>query len=166
MHSIESLVYSPECIEAIAYHTQEESDAAKMIASAKEEAIDALKETGVDEHMASHRACYSTRKEIFSKLPTRKNIKEMDDTISLGHTINPYKSEFDAFRRLRDVGDWETIIRDYPIKQSNAPEKIANALGMDKSLYEKNLVSILKGDKDLANKLKQYIDTEMRETLL
>lgn len=159
VHEVESIVYSIESIKAVAHHHRQDSnaDVSKMIGVAIDAATSALAEDGVAERMAGHRAAHLTDKEFSQKLPNRKNIGEMGDKISIGEIDNPYKNELENFEMLVEAGDWKTLIQNYPIKSSNAFGKIANVFDLYTGLYEKILVSLLKTDEDLAEKLRQYI---------
>ena len=155
VYAVEALFFAPESIKAVASH----GGVSAKIATAMSGALNGLKQDPIAERMASYRASYLTDKEIDTHKPGRKNIN------GIGDEINPkipilYKDELNCFRTHVKNNDWNALIRDYPIHKTPALNQIATTLGMTTDCYKKTLVSLLGDDKNLADKLRQYIAME------
>ena len=158
-YSVEALYYCTAAIEAVA-HRQAESlgrDAGNMIGAAKNAALEALRQSGTADRMAARRCERKVRQEIQSQMPDWKSIKDQEN---LAINLNPrkaYQEELARFESLLSSEELEKIIDRYPIRESNALDKIAAALELTPKNYQSTLLTRASADHDLASRLRQQI---------
>ena len=157
VYSAEALYYCSDSIVAVA-HQQAKlygEDGSKLIESAKQEAIEVLKEHA--ERMAARR-CERQVEEALSKIPSWKSIMD-NPTEPICVSINsPYPDELNCFRKFVEEGELDRLIARYPVRESCALATIAEVLKCrHKNDYERMVLVQIQCDNELAEKLKKRI---------
>ncbi len=158
--SAESIYYCSDAITAVARRQAEslgrEND--KMVEAAKRSAFDALNEGGLAERMAAWRCERIVRKQVLSQMPDRKSIEKNQDinfTISIS---SPYSDELVRFKKLVDGENLDEIFSRYPLRESHILDAVARTLELTKTNYKQTLLSRIRDDAELAEKLKRRIE--------
>ncbi len=159
--SVESLYYCSDAIAAVA-HRQAESlgyKADKMIELAKKNALDALKQNGLAERMAARRCERTVRSSMLSQLPHWNELMDTDASSKISVCVkNPCHDELERFRKLAADGKLDDLVARYPLVDTSVFDAIAKALTCPKRKdYEQMVVTLIRKDDDLAQKLKQRI---------
>ena len=158
-YSVESLYYCLEAIQAVAQRQADslDSDSKPMVETAQKNALGALSNVGLAERMAARVCERRLREDLQSKLPDWELIqKEPDQAISL-NLGTTYHDELSQYKKLLSECDFETIIARYPVRESNAIDEIVKAFDLNRKNYRKTLLSRIRNDAQLANKLRQRI---------
>lgn len=161
VYSVEALYYCSDAIAAVA-HQQAESFGcnAELIKSAKQKAIEILNDQGLAERMAAHRCERQIQELALSQLPDWESI--MDNSaqpICISIDSQLYYVELNCFNKLVKAGELDQLFARYPLRKSRAFVSIAAALRCRcKSDYERMVVTQVKRDDTLAQKLKKRID--------
>ena len=160
VYSAEALYYCSDAIAAVAQHQAEAllGNADEMVESAKEIALDVLKEGGLAERMAARRCERHIRNSMLSNIPDWKSI-ETNPTATICVSIpSPYPDELDYFRNLLADKKLDELIARYPLRDSRVFDMIAGALQLTgKNTYEKTLLSRLKTNARLAQSVRRRI---------
>ncbi len=158
--SVESLYYCSDAIAAVAHRQAESlgSKADKMIELAKKNALDALKQNGLAERMAARRCEHTVRSSMLSQLPHWEELMDTDASSKISACVkNPCHDELERFRKLAADGKLDDLVARYPLDTS-VFDAIAKALTCPKRKdYEQMVVTLIRKDDDLAQKLKQRI---------
>ena len=72
-------------------------------------------------------------------------------------TEGRFKEELDRFRKLLGGRNLEQIISRYPVRESNALDAINKQFSLSKTNYEKTLLTKIRNDTELTEKLKRRI---------
>ena len=157
VYSAEALYYCSDSIVAVA-HQQAKlygEDGSKLIESAKQEAIEVLKEHA--ERMAARR-CERQVEEALSKIPSWKSIMDNPTEPICVSIDSPYPDELNCFRKFVEEGELDQLIARYPVRESCAFATIAEALKCrHKNDYERMVLVQIQRDNELAEKLKKRI---------
>ena len=157
VYSVEALYYCSDAIAAVA-HQQAKlygEDGSKLIESAKQEAIEVLKEHA--ERMAARR-CERQVEEALSKIPSWKSIMDNPTEPICVSIDSPYLDELNCFRKFVEEGELDQLIARYPVRESYAFATIAEALKCrHKNDYERMVLVQIQRDNELAEKLKKCI---------
>lgn len=160
VYSVEALYYSLDAIETVA-RWQANSfrrSADEMIASVKEKALRVLEESDLAEIMAARRSAGRIHAELLSQMPDWKYIRDHTGTRFKVSVESPYSEELERFRKLVADKRLDELVARYPLRKSNLFSTIADALRCRcRSDYEQMVLSRLRDDENLAQKLKQRI---------
>ncbi len=158
--SVESLYYCSDAIAAVAHRQAESlgSKADEMIELAKKNALDALKQNGLAERMAARRCGRTLHSLVMSQLPHWKKLMGTNASSKISVCVNPpYSDELERFRKLAADEKLDDLVARYPLGKS-VFDAIAKALTCPKRKdYEQMVVTLIRKDDDLAQKLKQRI---------
>lgn len=97
------------------------------------------------------------RREYQSNLPNWRSISENAKHLVCIDTEKPYAEELCRFRSLREAEDIEKIIARYPVRESAVIDKIVGAFDLSREKYEKTLLSRVRTDTGLAEKIRRRI---------
>ena len=159
VYSVEALYYCSDAIAAVAYEQARPrgEDSTQLIELAKKESIKVLKDHA--EEMAAKRCERQIQELTLSKIPNWESIK--DNSIqSFSIPIDPqlYSKELSHFNKLVDEENLDQLIARYPARQSCAFETIARSLVCkNRTDYERIVINLIRGDDELAEKLKKRI---------
>ena len=159
--SVESLYYCSDAIAAVAHRQAESlgSNDDDLIELAREKAMDVLtKQTKLAERMAARRCERTIHNSMLSQLPHWKKLMDTDASSKIYACINsPCPDELKRFRKLAADGKLNDLVARYPLDTS-VFGAIAKALTCPKRKdYEQMVVTLIRKDDDLAQKLKQRI---------
>lgn len=159
-YSVESLYYCMDAIRAVGNRQAETfgRNADEIADSAKHAGLDALRQSGVAERMAKRRCEWKIREEVLRQIPDVVSIGDHQDfTIRLGPSAS-YQEELSYFRNCLVAEDLQKIIARYPVRESNALDKIAVALELRNAKdYASALLARVRADQSLADNLRQHI---------
>ena len=165
-YSVESIYYCTTAINAVASRQAESLglDPDQMAASARNAALDALRKAGVAERMAARKSERKVRQQAQLQMPDWQAIaNEEDYTI----TLKPsewYQTELLLFQKLMAENDLEGLIARYPIRETDAIDRVVAALQLKNSkTYRDTLISRIQTDSDLADGLRQYTGSLSQE---
>ena len=159
VYSVEAMYYCSHAIEAVARRQAESMgrNADEMIQSAKKKALGLLKQGDLAESMAARRCEGRVRNWILSQAPNWKSIRDNAD-LEISCPVNSlYTEELDRFKELAREGDLDGLVARYPLRESNVFGEIAKALECKKKNYEKMVVSRIRKDGALAQKLRERV---------
>ena len=157
-YSVESLYYCSEAVEAVA-HRQAESlgeNTAELMKCARDGALEALKSQELAETLAARRCERLVRQQI--QLPNWKNILDKNPFAVRLDTATLHQEELDIFNDLLVARDLEGIIARYPIRDTEAIEAIVRPLRLNRHTYCKTLLSRIRQNPDLADKLRSRVE--------
>ena len=158
--SVEALYYCSDAIAAVANRQAETlgNDADEMIESATQKAFDELHQNGLAERMAARRCEHRLRERVLSEFQRQKSQIKTDSTLTVCVT-SPYPNELTCFQSLFADRKLDGLIARYPLRDSRVFDAIAEALACpNRSHYEKIVLSRVRADAELAQKLKKHID--------
>ena len=157
VYAVESLYYCSDAIAAIADQQAESlnEDKNKLIESANKQAIDALK---IKAERMSARRCERQVKEKLSKSLNWKTIIENPNQSIEIPIDNPFTDELKHFNKLVEEENLNKLIDRYPARESGAFKIIAKSLRCpNKKDYEQRVITQIRQDNELAEKLKKRI---------
>ena len=160
VHSVESLYYCTDAIDAVARHQEEfESlNALGCIESALENALNAINaDPALGQRMAARRSERAVRNRIRELMPDWKSILESKDGETVISVTSPFHDELAIFKSLVAERNLDEIIARYPMRESNVFGAVVNALQMRKDNYERLLPALVRKDPGLAGRLRQRI---------
>ena len=165
VYSVESLYFCSDAIAAVA-NRQAESlghTASDMIKSVEQNALDALAQDDLAERMATRRCEGRVRDQILAKLPNWKSIKE--NKIKVEITVDStYEDELAHFKKLLLERKLDDLIARYPLRESDVFDVIVKVLELkNEETYKQTLVSRIKDDEALAEKLRKRIEPLARK---
>ena len=158
--SVEALYYCSDAIVAVAHRQAETlgNDADEMIWSATQKAFDELHQNGLAERMAARRCEHRLRERVLSEFQRQKSQIKTDATLTVC-VASPYPNELTCFQSLFADRNLDGLIARYPLRDSRVFDAIAEALAcLNRSHYEKTVLSRVRADAELARKLKERID--------
>ena len=158
--SVEALYYCSDAIAAVAHRQAETlgSDADEMIESATQKAFDELHQNGLAERMVARRCEQRLRERVLSEFQSQKSQIETDATLTVC-VASPYPNELIYFQSLSADSNLDSLTARYPLRYSPVFDAIAAALACpNRSHYEKIVLSRVRADAELAQKLKGRID--------
>ena len=157
VYAVESLYYCSDAIAAIADQQAESlnEDKNKLIESANKKAIDDLKKHA--ERMTARR-CERQVKETMSKNLNWETIID-NPTQPIEISINnPFTDELKHFNKLIKEENLDKLVGRYSVRESGAFELIAKSLRCpNKKDYERRVITQIRRDKELVEKLKKHI---------
>ena len=156
--SVEALYYCSDAIVAVAHRQAETlgNDADEMIESATQKAFDELHQNGLAERMAARRCEHRLRERVLSEFQSQKSQIKTDATLTVC-VASPYPNELTCFQSLFADRNLDGLIARYPIRDSRVFDAIAKALKYDTRDYARVVVSRIREDGALAQKLKERI---------
>ncbi len=166
VYSAEALYYCSDAIACVAHKRTELDgiDPDEMISLAKEAALTAIKgDTCLAERMAARRCERRVREKILYLLPNWEQIMsganlQFDSPYLSISSI--YTDELSRFDQLVSAANLDELIALYPLRESHVFGKIAKSLEFNsKHGYERAVLKRVRDDAELAEKLKQRIDT-------
>ncbi len=131
----------------------------ELIKLANTKALDALKQSGIAERMAARRCEQTVRNSILSQLPSWKELNKTNATSRVSVCIDsPYPEELKCFTKLVADEQLNDLVARYPLRASCVFREIAKALKCSEQTdYEKMVVSQVRKNSDLAQKLRERI---------
>ena len=159
MCSVEALYYCSDAIAAVAHRQAETlgSDADELIESATQKAFDELHQNGLAERMAARRCEQRLRERVLSEFQSQKSPIKTDATLTVC-VASPYPNELTCFQSLFADRNLDGLIARYPLRDSRVFDAVAEALACpNRSHYEKIVLSRVRADAELAQKLKEHI---------
>ena len=160
VYSVESLYYCSDAIAAVANRQAESlgGNADEMIESATQNVLAALNQHGVAERMAARRCESRVRDQILSKIPNWKSINSNETKIEI--TVDSgYQNELARFKELLAHRKLDDLVARYPLHQSDVFGDIVKVLELKNGeTYKQTLVSRIKDDEALAEKLRKRIE--------
>ena len=165
VYSVEALYYCSDAIVAVA-HEQAKlrgEDEIELIELAKQRALEVLKNHA--EEMAVRRCERQIHERVLSQIPSRKSIIA-NPTQPIYLSIDSlYLNELKHFNELVQNEKLDKLIVRYPVRESRTLVIIARTLKcLNKNDYEQIVITQIRRDNDLAEKLKKRIGT-LSETL-
>ncbi len=159
-YSVESIYYCSDAIEALAIQQAEtlEIDASEMIEAVRSGALAALRNPSVPERMAARRCERKVREQVRSQMPNWETIKDGTYRPIKVDTDLWYKEELDRFNSLLAADDLEGITARYPVRYSDVIAEIEKGLEISKKHYSRTLISRIRRDPELADKLRNRIE--------
>ena len=159
--SAEALYYCSDATAAVARRQAEslDRDPDEMIETAKQSAMEVIKESGLSERMSAKLCEKRVRNVVQSLAPDWRQIKESGKQLHIPSTVDsPYADELNLFEKFTAAGQLDDLIARYPLRESNVFNKIAEALECSsKANYERMVVSRVREDENLARKFKHRI---------
>ncbi len=159
-YSVESIYYCTDAICAMAVQQAEilGSDANRLIEAARSGALMALKGAGVPERMAARRCERVVRQRVQGQMPNWGTIQ--DDTVQpiLVDAKQLFGEELERYNNLLNESDLEGIIARYPVKHTNVFAEIEKALEISKKQYPQTIISRVRRDTALADRLRTRIE--------
>ena len=158
-YSVESLYFCGDAIEAVAGRQAESlgEDASQMIQRARSGALEKLSESGFAERMAARRCERQVRVRAQLQMPNWRTIsRNPTHTISL-NIQEWYEKELSIFQELLEQEDLDKIIDRYPVREGNVIDEIVRALELNRERHKKTLLSRVRSDSGLADKLRSRI---------
>ena len=148
-YSVEGIYYHPEVQRRVAerHSTVIGGDINKCIDEAAAVAINSI--SSQIQHLTERVAEQRIREEFFRYIPNRKQIATTDQ-VAVSIDIRKFiDDERKLLQRTLDEGDLEAIISHYPIRETQALNKIAEKLGfLNRTQYEKAVRKLLLDDAD------------------
>ena len=157
--SVEALYYCSDAIVAVAHRQAETlgNDADEMIESATQKAFDELHQNGLAERMAARRCEHRLRERVLSEFQSQKSQIKTDATLTVC-VASPYPNELTCFQSLFADRNLDGLLARYPLRDSRVFDAVAEALACpNRSHYEKIVLSRVRVDAELAQKLKKHI---------
>ena len=160
VYAVESLYYCSDAIAAVARRQAESlgRDADEMIESATQNVLAALNQHGVAERMAARRCESRVRDQILSEIPNWKSINSNETKIEI--TVDSgYQDELARFKDLLAHRKLDDLVARYPLYESDVFGDIVKVLELKSGeTYTQTLVSRIKDDEALAEKLRKRIE--------
>jgi ABC-type cobalamin/Fe3+-siderophores transport system ATPase subunit len=157
VHSVESLYYAEEVLEAVAQRQGETLgvDRNALLTEARSKAIGAIDSEERITHLASRLAERQLRESVLQWIPDRKDLitkSGADVSISVSST---YPEELARLRRLRDNKELAGIVSRYPVRESGLLDALAKGLRFSgRADYEKAVLRRLSVDDALCGTLR------------
>ena len=159
--SVESIYYDSEMVDRVAVRMAKAhgGDATKAKADAKARALAAIPPQKA--HLVKRAVHQAVRSEFYKQLPGKEDIangKTHTATVDIGKILKEEEKELDA---LHGASDLDGIVAGYGIRHTPAPDRIADALGLQgRSQYEQTVRAMLAEDPALieAVRKKYFLD--------
>ena len=157
-YSVESVYYCSDAIWAVARRQAESLDenVDELIRRAQGGALAALKKKGQSETLAARRCERMVRQQV--QLPTWKSILDNELCFVEVDTSTLHQEELKICNELLSVDDLEGIVARYPIRNTEAIEAIVKPLRLNRETYRKTLLSRIRQDPELADRLRSRIE--------
>ncbi len=138
VHEIESIYYSQPVMAAVAAAQASQLDVSEtnLLDAARAEALHALREQNVATRLAAIAAERTVQRLVRDATPNRSQIPNAGAQISVT-VASPFAAEDARVQTLLAADDIETLVADYPIRDSGLRVRVAKALGFsDVDVYE------------------------------
>lgn len=159
-YSVEFLYYCSNAITAVAERqaTTYGNDEDDMVQDAKHKALNALMRYGTAERMAERLCVRKAEAEIIQKFRYKKLVRgDAAGQIAL-KVDSSYHAEVARFTTLLNTEDLDKIVARYPIRESELPRAVAEALRhKNAKYYEEAVLALIPGNATLANSFRQKI---------
>jgi hypothetical protein len=146
-YSVESLYYHPSIVAKIAARQVELTggDVAALQAAAINGAVQAAKDKR--EHLVVSAVVRSARRSILGSLPSKKDV-EASPTINVQVDVMALRSAEEVrFDGLVGASDWDGLLTHYPLRESQAFDRIVNGLKFkDRATYQGAVLKLLQDD--------------------
>ncbi len=158
-YSVESIYFCSDAMNAVAQRQAESlgRDADQMVEDAKNRALNELGQGDLAARMAARLCERKVREELQSQMPNWTTISSNPSHTIMLNTGKWHQEEISCFEQLLADKDLERIIARYPVRESGILGSIATAFVLNKNTYRDTLITRLRADADLAEKLKQHI---------
>ena len=129
-----------------------------MIESVTQKVLAGLNQHGIAERMAARRCESRVRDQILSKIPNWKSINSNETKIEI--TVDSgYQDELARFKELLAHRKLDDLVARYPLHKSDVFGDIVKMLKLKNGeTYKQTLVSRIKDDEALAEKLRKRIE--------
>lgn len=162
VYSVEAFYYDWEVIKVVAEQKAQAlgNDAAQMVCKARKKFLNAVLPD--KERLAARMIERSIRSELMSKLPKWRDIYSREcksiHPVNICIDIQPhYEEEVKKIERLIYNEDVVSIMRDYPVRETQALQGIFSALGFSRRLdYESAVLNVIKENNELRRILIGY----------
>ncbi len=158
VYSAEALYYCSDAIAAVARRQAESlgEDESRFIESAKQEAIEILKEHV--KRMAARRCERKIHQLLLQQAPNWESIKDNPVQQICVSADSPYLEELNLFNEFVENKELDQLVARYPVRESSVFATIAKALKCrHKNDYERMVIAQIRRDNELAQKLKERI---------
>ena len=158
-YSVESIYFCSDAMNAVAQRQAESlgRDADQIVEDAKNRALQELGQGDLSERMSARFCERKVREELQSQMPDWKTISgNPSHTITLD-TGKWHQEEISCFENMLADKDLEKIIARYPVRESGILESMATAFVLNKNTYRDTLITRVRTDADLAQKIRQLI---------
>lgn len=160
LFAVESLVYSEEAQLAVAVLQAETlgTDVQKILAEAKNAALESIKGKEKKEHLAARLAERQMRDQLLLAIPKRQQLID-GNTGDLNIVIrSPYPDELARLTAMADTYDIHGIISKYPVRESGILDGIAKGLHFNnRNDFEKAVLRRVGVDAQLRDSLKKRL---------
>ena len=159
VYSVESLYYCSEAIAAIAKWQSDSlaQDADEMFESAIEAALDTLRGDDLAERMAARRTERMVRNQIWSSLPTWKDLKGKTQFDFQMKIDTAYSDELARFETLLSNGELDELVARFPLRESGAFPAICRSLDLSMQIYRQMLIARVRENDSLAKRLRKRV---------
>ena len=158
--AVESLYYCSDSLEAVAAWQEAllGRSAGTMMELARQAAFAALAEDSLAERMAARRCEQLVRNRVTAQIPDWKAIGNHINRNFQISVQSPFEEELATFNRLLCAKNLDGLIARYPVRDSRVFSAMASALEFkSKDLYRQSLVTRVRRDPRLAEKLKERV---------
>ena len=158
-YSVESILY---CLDAIGAVSERQAlslgeNGNDMLLRVKNGLHEALASEDLAERMAARRCERRVREQVQSRMPTWRSILEKESySIEIDTTVW-HQQELDHYKSLLQARDLDGIVARYPVRESNAIDEIVKPLHLSRENYRKTLLSLVRQDPSLADRLRARI---------
>lgn len=156
VHSVESLYYSHEALEAMAQRQGETLgvDPDTLLSDAMDRAADALSLDSIS-HLASRVAERQFREQLLQHIPDRNDLVTGNaPTVSIS-VPSSYPEELARLTQLRERNEIGAIVSRYPVRESRVLDALAKGLRfLGRPDYEQAVLHRLASDEALCNRLR------------
>ena len=158
-YSVESLYYSSDAMEAVANWQAEslDGDASEMLSRAKDNGIRELSREGVPERMSARRCERQIHVQARLKMPKAKEIMSCSTHEIVLDVGEWYEKELSVIKTLLENRDLDALIARYPVRDTAALGKLVNAFDLNLDTYERTLISRVRSDSSLTDRLRSRI---------
>ena len=158
-YSVESLYYSSDAMEAVANWQAEslDGDASEMLSRAKDNGIRELSREGVPERMSARRCERQIHVQARLKMPKAKEIMSCSTYEIVLDVGEWYEKELSVIKTLLENRDIDALIARYPVRDTAALGKLVNAFDLNLDTYERTLISRVRSDSSLTDRLRSRI---------
>ena len=156
--SIESLIYGEEARTVIAKNKAKElnKDANDLLSQTTDCALQVL--SGHADRLAARRCCHKIERAAINKIPDWKDIlTNSTETIEISFP-SPFDEEKEKFQNFLNERNLEELIANYPVRESETFNKIAETLHYQSpNDYEAAVIECVKNIKEFRNALKNIL---------
>ena len=155
--SAEALLYCSDTIRAVAAKQAEgrDEDPSRLVEEATEAALGILAQDMCADEMAARRCERTTRDAMMSRVPGWRVLLEQSGKEVVAAVANPFCAERERFTRFVQKRRLDDLVARYPLKKSQAFDKIARSLRcQNRHDYETMALSRIRHDGQLAETLR------------